>query len=356
MDLTLPPLDFRHLFAMTDDTGLFQHALYDVPDRRHGYCVDDNARALIVAAGALSSGHDNGLARLAGTYLSYLYGSQREDGLFRNFMDFDRRFTETVGSEDCFGRSVWAAGFASYHLRGGHAAVAEAVFRRALPPAASLRSLRSQAYSILGFHHFLQGHRGDDAVKETLEILADSLIREWGRHATGSWRWFEDLLAYANARLPQALFLAHRHVPKPAYLDVALEATEFITAGTVKEEYLRPVGNKGWWKKGSTPALYDQQPIDAGASAELYVTAYAATQEGRFLDLARLCFQWFLGRNSRGQALYDKSSGGCHDGLNEDGVNQNMGAESLLSYLMARLVLEGGGWNTPASVAPKKES
>jgi hypothetical protein len=339
VDQALPSLDFRHLFALTDDTGILQHAFHCIPNRIHGYCLDDNARALIVAVRANLFNLDPGLAHVTEDYLSFLLHCQREDGLFRNFMSYDRRFEEAQGSDDSFGRAIWATGYAAEHLQGPAAAVAEAMLRCGSVHCLSLKPLRSKAYAILGFSHFLKRYPCDEGLRRILESMADELVTAWRSTADSDWLWFEDSVTYANARLPQALFLAYYHLPKPEYLDVALQSTDFLTRATITEGRLQVVGNRGWWPKGQAAAAYDQQPIDAGAATELYLAASEITGEDKFDELAVLCFRWFLGQNSRGEPVYDPETGGCHDGLNADGVNPNMGAESVLAYLMARLAL-----------------
>jgi len=324
-------LNPTHLLNITDDTGLFQHCRYSVPDRMHGYTLDDNVRALIVAAG---SEHPALLARLD-TYLSFVMYCQRPDGLFRNFMGYDRRFLEEVGSADSQGRTVWALGVL-YQQCPAYRPLVEPMLKAALPHLSAITHLRAKAFAILGLHFYLQANPFDQAVQAQLERLADDLQACWQTNPKEtSWQWFEDALTYENARLPQAMFAAFLTTGRKVYLETARQATAFLEKIQFERGYLKLVGNQGWLQRGQKLAEYDEQPVDAGALVEMFAMAYQATRDNSYRELAHQAFGWYLGRNCNNLALYEPISGGCYDALTKKGVNLNQGAESVLSYQMA---------------------
>lgn len=319
-----------HLLNMTDDTGMFQHSRYTIPDRRHGYTLDDNARALIVAA---RSADPALLARLP-VYLSFVAYCQRPDGLFRNFMGYNREFLEEVGSPDSQGRTLWSLGVL-YAVRPEYRPLADEMLKALLPHLSRLNYPRTWAFAILGLGAYVQVKPEKEVCAE-LERLADKLVACWENTSKSeNWAWFEDFLSYENARLPQALFAAHLATGKPAYLKVACQSADFLEKVHFRQDYLKLVGNKGWFYRDKTMAEFDEQPVDAGALVEMYNTAYRVSGLSRYAELAGRAFDWYWGWNCHGQALYDPANGGCYDGLLASGVNLNQGAESVLSYHLA---------------------
>ncbi len=340
---SLPDLRLDHLIRMTDDTGLLQHAAYSVPNRNHGYCVDDNARALVVALLAQKVIDSAKTAPLITTYLSYLHHSQDEDGRFRNFMDFRRNLESNPGSEDCVGRTLWALGLAmEASPDAGHRLLARRMFDRAMPLALTFGP-RGCALGMLGLDAYLRSEPGDELAAKTLESLAAALIRRYERAADAEWRWFESSLTYENALLPLALFTFAKRTGDQTALGVAREALAFIEEVCFASGHLQLIGNSGWHVRGGKPAISDEQPIDAAAFVLAFRAAYAATGERHYLPRMRESFEWFLGANRLGLSLYDFSTAGCHDGLELDGVNQNQGAESVVSFLLALLAMLGLG-------------
>jgi glycosyltransferase involved in cell wall biosynthesis len=338
---SLPDLRLDHLQRMTDDTGVIQHATYSVPARRSGYCVDDNARALIVALKADRAQGSPEARRLVTTYLSYLLCSQDDDGRFRNFMRYDRTFEEGPLSDDCMGRAVWALG-CTVHLASddGSRLLAREMFGRALPLCNELGP-RGTALVILGLANVLAVEPEATDARVMLGALAEKLVDLYQREATEGWRWFEPTLTYDNAMIPHALFTAYRMTGERTSLRVAREALEFLEATCFTGDRLLLVGNTGWHSRGGKKPDSDEQAIDATAFVLAFRGAYLATRDHHHLRRMREAFTWFLGNNRLGLPLYDFATAGCRDGLGASEVNQNQGAESTICFLMALLgVLE----------------
>jgi hypothetical protein len=336
---SLPELRLDHLIRMTDDTGLLQHAVRSVPDRRHGYCVDDNARGLLVA---LLSHRVTGSAetqRLITTYLSYLHHSQREDGHFHNFMDYRRDLQPERGSEDCVGRALWALGAAvRWAPDEGGRLLAREMFDRAMTLPLGFGP-RGCALGILGLHAYLQTEPESGVAGATLESLGGMLVQRYEQEAGPEWRWFEPRLVYDNAVLPLALFQVSSVTGDQTVLRVARESLAFLESVCFAGGHLTLIGNAGWYPRGGERAIVDEQPIDAAAFVLTFHAAYAATGDPRYLARMRESFEWFLGANRLGLPLYDFSTAGCRDGLEASGVNENQGAESTVSFLLALLAM-----------------
>jgi glycosyltransferase involved in cell wall biosynthesis len=338
---SLPELRLEHLVRMTDDTGLLQHAAHSVPDRRFGYCVDDNARALIVTLLAQRATVSSETERLITIYLSYLHHSQGEDGLFQNFMDFGRNLDRKPGSEDCIGRAVWALGLAvELAPDEGHRLLAKSMFLKAmtLPLAFGPRGC---ALGILGLDAYLQHDPDNDLARTTLDSLGATLIRRFEEAADEEWRWFEPELTYENALLPLALFKFSMRTGDETALRVACDSLSFLEDICFADGYLQLIGNAGWHSRGSERVIADEQPIDASAFVLAFRTAHAATGDRRYLARMRESFEWFLGANRLGLSLYDFSTAGCRDGLGTQEANKNQGAESVVSFLLALLAMLG---------------
>ncbi len=339
----LPELRLDHLLRLTDDTGIIQHATFSVPSRVTGYCVDDNARALLVVL--LANRHQpSPLAeRLVARYVSFLHHCQREDGRFYNFVDYSRVVESRIGSQDCIGRALWALG-ATVRMAAdqGIRSLARDMFNRAIRPAVGFGP-RGQALAILGLAEI---HRGDPTSHETradLGALADALCARFEREADEGWRWFEPLLTYDNALIPLALFSAFDLLGDREHLRVASESLRFLDEVSFRggKGPLRLVGNRGWHQRGRAElrSESDEQPIDAAAFVLAFRGAFIATGDQRYLRRMRESFDWFLGGNRLGLRLYDDSTGGCRDGLGISEASQNQGAESTVSFLIALLTV-----------------
>jgi glycosyltransferase involved in cell wall biosynthesis len=336
----LPQLKFDHLFRLTDDVGIIQHARYSVPNRKHGYCTDDNARALIVVLlAAEATSKEKKLSELGYKYVSFLGDAfDEKSGRFHNFMGYDRRWLDKQGSDDCHGRALWALGMAvSREDSSGRQKATLALFNEVLPAVAEFKDPRPQAYALLGLSLYLERFGGDYRAKMMAGSLCAKLLDKYYALATDSWPWLEETLTYDNARIPEALISASGLIGGDA-LSVGLKMIKWLMEiQTDSSGYLAPIGNAGWFKRGCRPARFDQQPIEAESLLGACLAAFKATGEEAWKREAHRCLDWFLGWNDIGQSLYDPKTGGCFDGLGPYGVNLNQGAESTLAWLLSIL-------------------
>jgi glycosyltransferase involved in cell wall biosynthesis len=332
---SLPELRLDHLRRLTDDTGIIQHATYSVPARESGYCVDDNARALIVALRADRLTSSSETKRLVSTYLAFLLEAQTADGGFRNFMSYSRAYLPGAASEDCTGRALWALGTTVQLARDeGHRMLAREMFERALHHARGLGP-RGTALTMLGLTSMVTADVGRQGATRMLEELSGYLVERYRREATAGWHWFEPTLTYDNAHLPLALFRAHAITKEPAALQVARESLAFLEEACFRGDRLVLVGNAGWHSREGTKADADEQPIDAAAFVLAFRSAYRVTGDHHYLRRMRQSFAWFLGVNRLGRPAYDSATAGCRDGLGATVPNLNQGAESTVCFLLA---------------------
>ncbi len=330
-----PALD--HLIRLTDDTGLLQHARFTIPNRAHGYCTDDNARAAIAAVKHYALHRNPRVLKLLDTYLAFLMYAQKPDGTIHNFLDFNRRWWENEPAHDGFGRTVWALGTVLAHPPAPeYLSVMKDCFDRTTAHV-QRQSPRGLAYCILGLCEYLRQFPGVNDVEQHVERAAGTLVCRYREARAAGWDWFEDFLTYDNAVLPHALFVAGLTLGRGEFIDVAAKTTEFLLRTTLRGDHFSFIGTRGWYERGRTRAAFDQQPVEAAAMVMALRAAYDATKEARFLRLQRLAFDWFLGANDLGLALYDLRTKGCADGLMSGGVNGNQGAESMVSFLLSRL-------------------
>jgi hypothetical protein len=335
----LPELRLDHLFRLSDSTGIFQHASFTVPNFGEGYCTDDNARALVLAILLQRLGRGSPrLSAHAARYAAFLnHAFDPKLGRFRNFMAFDRRWLEEVGSEDCQGHALWALGLCVAQAgQGSFQMLAAQLFEQALPVAAGFTSPRAWAYTLIGIDEYLRRLSGDRRASQIRESLTARLLQRHADAATPDWCWFEDIVSYANAKLPHALILSGRCMNDEAMLETGLRTLRWLVGvQTSPAGSFRPIGSNGFYSRGGDRALFDQQPIEAQATVSACIEAYQATGDRFWVAEARRAFEWFLGRNDLGLALYDPGTGGCRDGLHVDRVSQNEGAESTLAFLLA---------------------
>ena len=339
----LPEMKLDHLKSLTDDTGILQHATFTIPDRFHGYCTDDNARALMVVAIARKYLLTNGayFDSLSGLYLSFLqYAFNNKKNRFRNFMSYSRHWTEEVGSEDSNGRALWALGKAVNHLdNSGQMAMSTTLFNKAIKAAEHFKSPRAIAFTLVGIHAYLHKFAGDSEVRRIREIVANRLFDQFKSYASEDWLWLESSLNYANGKLPHALILSGQWMQRNDMTDMGLKSLKWLLSIQTEDEHFVPIGNAGWYKKDGSKARFDQQPIEANAMIEACVEAFNVTRDKMWIDNAVMCFNWFLGLNDLNMPLYDPKTGGCRDGLMADGINQNEGAESSLAWLLSLMTL-----------------
>jgi hypothetical protein len=339
-EFRIPRIKLDHLLRMTDATGLLQHAVYDVPNFAEGYCTDDNARALVLTVLLEELGHKSQrLDRAATTYAAFLrYAFNGVTGRFRNFMSFDRRWLEENGSDDSLGRAIWALGACvGRSERHGLQLSAVELLEPALKSCVDTLSPRTWALAILGIHEYLRRMSGDRLAADIRETLTTRLIDMYDANATGDWPWFEDIVTYDNAKLCHALILSGRWSGNERALSIGLDALRWLLAvQSSPRGCFRPVGVHGFFRRGEGQAAFDQQPLEAHATVSACIEAHRITGDDSWLDKARWAFEWFLGRNDLGLPLYDARTGGCRDGLLEDRVNENQGAESTLAMLLSQ--------------------
>ena len=340
----LPEIKLDHLKAFTDDTGILQHANYTIPDRTHGYCTDDNARALLVAAMGQKYLPTNGLAldTLSGHYLGFLlYAYNEKNGRFRNFMTYSRHWMEEIGSEDAHGRALWCLGKAVVFFDDpGHLAMSTTLFKKALRTAENFRSPRAIAFCLVGMDAYLHKFSGDSYVRRIRDVLADRLFNQFDNNGTDDWPWLENALNYANGKLPHALLLSGHRMQRNDMIDMGLNSLKWLLAIQTEDNHFVPIGSSGWYEKGGPRARFDQQPLEAKAMVEACIEAFNITRDHIWFENAVMCFNWFLGHNDLNMPLYDPKTGGCRDGLMADGINQNQGAESSLAWLLSLMTLQ----------------
>ncbi|MGB8451177.1 MAG: hypothetical protein WCD89_02495 [Anaerocolumna sp.] len=328
----------NYLFNITDDVGIFQHSIYGIPDLNEGYTTDDNSRALILAVKLFEGFQKPKYLKLIYKYLSFLLYAQNSNGKFKNFMDFNRKFLEEEGSEDCFGRCMWALGYTT-----SSRAVPDNIKRscmyminKALEHWPVLSSPRAKAYSIVGLSYLAERTE----VLPLIETLSMSLLNQYTHYKDGDWHWFEDSMTYGNSFFPWSLLRAYNSLKIDILFATAKESMDFLNSVTSKEAFFKPIGCNGWYKKGNEePAAYDEQPIEACEALLCNLDYYELTKDKKYLKSAEQCFNWYKGQNSKGLSLLDKDTGACYDGLNENGLNLNQGSESLVSYGIAFMEL-----------------
>jgi len=338
--LILPPFSLVHIKRLTDDTGIIQHAKFGIPNLKEGYCLDDNARALLMVLMAYRQKKDYLALELSPIYLSYIHYMQNKDGTFRNFLSFNRNFLDKVGSEDSFGRTIWALGYLlasapndAYYQTG------KLIFFNASPNFEKLQSIRGIANSMVGISYYLRRNPNDDSMTERLRNLAGKLIKHYEENSSHDWKWFELLLAYDNGILPLALLHSAEILKDDKITETALETMNFLSEKTLKDGYLSIIGNEKWYKKDGERSMFAQQPVDALAMILMYHQAFHLTKDKEYLTKLYACFMWFLGENDLRMSLFDFETKGCCDGFENYGVNRNQGAESSLAYLISHLTV-----------------
>jgi glycosyltransferase involved in cell wall biosynthesis len=335
----LPEFKLDHLLRMTDSTGVFQHAIFGVPNFSEGYCTDDNAREFILAVllGELGEPAER-LRRVATTSAAFVYHAfDTQTKRFHNHMSFDRHWLDAQGSEDCHGRALWALGVGvgrspirSFQMIAGQ------LFALALPSLADFTSPRAWAFGLIGIHEYLLRLSGDSLVNQTRDTLTCRLVELLDRNSKPDWCWFEETLSYDNAKLAHALILSGHATGQPAVFERGLHALRWLSELQISEKgHFRPIGSNGFYRRGGTRANFDQQPIEAQAMVSACLEAYRTTSDVWWYEQAQRAFDWFIGWNDLGLELYSSESGGCGDGLHVDRVNGNQGAESTLAFLLS---------------------
>lgn len=334
----LPAFDLMHIYRLTNQVGILQHAKYSTPNYHHGYCLDDNARALLLVVMAHEKKPSVHLEQLISTYLAYLYYMQLGNGKFRNFLSFDHVFLDEEGTEDSFGRTIWGLGYllktsqqAQFHP------LVQELFRPALRHINTLRSLRAVAYSLLGLMYYATSYPKDEEVQEIIEQMAHYMLDEYQKASSPDWTWYEKIVSYDNAILPLSILRAACTLQDNTLLDVGRQSAYFLDSLYFEREHLSVIGNESWFIQGSTRSRFGQQPIELPSTILLYKQLYEITGEEKYLDKMLTSFRWFFGANELGLSLYDPQSKGCCDGLDSHGINRNQGAESTISFWLSYL-------------------
>ena len=325
---------------MTDDTGIIQHAKFGIPNLKDGYCLDDNARALLMSLMVYKQKKDSDALELCPVYLSYIHYMQNVDGTFRNFLSFKRDYLDEHGSEDSFGRAIWALGYLLGNApNDAYFQIGREIFFKALPNFEKLKSIRSIANTIIGISYYLYRTPTDEGMIKILLSLTNKLVEHYENNKTDNWKWFESLLVYDNAILPLSLMHAFKILKEKRIKKVAFESLNFLTEITMKDGCLSIIGNEKWFIKDGERSVFAQQPVDAQAMVLMFHQAYILTKEKKYLNNLYTSFMWFLGENDMRMNLYDFETNGCCDGLESYGVNRNQGAESTLAYLISHLTV-----------------
>lgn len=326
----------RHIIKLTDNIGIYQHALFGLPNYHEGYCLDDNARALMAMTMAAANGYENETVPLAEVYLSFIHFMQDKDGWFHNFLSFERKILDEECSEDAYGRTMWALGMviASEHFE-FLKAPAEEIFMKSLHKAFTLRYERGIANTIIGLRYFLDKYPFHNEAFSALQQLTAELVKRYKTCSDGTWNWFEHSLTYDNGILPLAMLHSYSITGEAEHLEIAKASTDFLRRELMREDYLSLVGSNGWYQKGKSKALYPQQAIDAMSMVMLFSEWTKTDEDPSFRDYMMKCYRWFFFENVLGISLYDRHTQGCCDGLEDYGVNRNQGAESTLAAFIS---------------------
>lgn len=337
---SLPPFDLSHVMRLTDDTGILQHAKYGIPNLREGYCIDDNSRALLLALMVYQRHKSPELLRLVTIYLSFIHYMQRTDGFFHNFLTFRREFADEIGSEDAFGRTIWALGMLIRHApNSAYRELGIEIFHASSPRFGALKHLRGMANTIIGLSWYLSYFPTDEPMIACMRGLCARLQEAYRKECREDWHWFEPSLIYDNAILPLALLCASEMNGDLELRRTGLDSLAFLARICFPEGHFSPVGNHGWHTRGGAIPRFDQQAIETMAMVLAAGQAFRVSGEAAWLDKMHLSYRWFLGVNDLHVSLFDQQTGGCCDGLEEKGINRNQGAESTLAYWISHLAV-----------------
>ncbi len=335
----LPTFTLDYVKRLTDDTGIVQHAKYGIPNLKEGYCMDDNSRALVMALMSYNQFQSKEALDLLPIYLSFIQYMQCENGNFRNFLSFKREYLDEVGTDDSYGRTLWALGFMICNSpNNSYKEFARELFFNSLEHLDQLEHLRGFGNSIIGLAHYLKIYP-DENLEIKLIALADKLVNAYQNNKSENWHWFEEKMTYDNAILPLALLKTYDITKKHIYKEIGLESLTFLDKETLDQGYYNPIGNDGWFYKNQDKAIFDQQAIETMAAVMMYFQAFEVTEDVIYIEKMFKTYLWFLGENALRIPLYDHETNGCCDGLTPHGINRNQGAESTLAYFISHLTI-----------------
>jgi glycosyltransferase involved in cell wall biosynthesis len=341
-EVKLPKIKFKHLMKLTDNFGIIQFSQINKPFKDSGYTLDDNARAMIACCMYQDIFKDDSKIKLINIYLNFLKHVHQPDGKLYNFVDYSKKVDLKNWSEDAHGRALWALGYLASlksipkKLRDE----AEHIFERSIDVIKDMQSPRAVAFGILGLYF---NNLAKPSNKNVLKIkkLADYLISLYNQSSSDDWQWFEEYLTYSNSKLPEALLYAYLATNGKKYLKIGEKTLKFLMSITFEKERYAPIGHDGWYFKKGKRAHFDQQPVDVSSMVQTLILAYDITKKDEYKKNAINTFKWFIGNNILNRMVYNEVTGGCHDGIGEAAINLNQGAESTVSYLLARLCLHG---------------
>ena len=338
--LVLPEFCLDHVHRLTDDTGILQHAKYIIPNFKEGYSLDDNARALLMFLMVFRQRKSKEALKLISTYLSFINLMQNDDGPFKNYLSFNRNFIDQVGSEDSFGRTIWALGYlVKYPPNKPFFEIAVEILTKSFSNFNHLKFIRGMTNSIIGLCHFLKIFPDNKEMKSILKEMTYKIMKSYQKYKTDDWHWFEPILTYDNGILPLSLLHASEEIGDENILKVAYESIEFLEKVTLRKGHLSLVGSDNWYKKGGDRSRFAQQPIDAAAMVLMFYQAYLISKDKTFLKKMLTSYMWFLGENDLNKPLYDFKTCGCSDGIESYGINRNQGAESIIVYEIAHMTV-----------------
>jgi glycosyltransferase involved in cell wall biosynthesis len=338
----LPHINLHHFKVLTDDTGILQHSFFAIPNREHGYTLDDNARALVVSCMYHNLRKDDQIIKYIKIYLAFIYHALNYDNnRFRNFMSYDRKWLEEIGSEDAHARALWGLGVAVNNAPNTTIRdIATRLFGDAIAVVENFTSPRAWCFTILGAYQYLKIFGGDARVRKIQEILADKLYTSYKDNFKPEWPWFEEKLTYANAALSHGLIIVGQRISRLDMFEAGISSLEWLIEKQMSSEgYISIIGNQNWHKKNEEESKFDQQPIEIMNIIITCSTAFMFTGDEKWINKARKCFSWFLGQNDLGVQIYNYQTGGCRDGLQSQGTNANEGAESTLAWLISLLTM-----------------
>ncbi|MHA1291701.1 MAG: glycosyltransferase [Promethearchaeota archaeon] len=337
--MAFPKITLKYLKKLTDNFGMIQFAKYSTPDKLSGYTLDDNARALLAFTMHYNLFKDSNNLEYIQRYLEFINYTLKNDNKMYNVVDCDRNIKQDGWSEDAHGRAMWALGYliSSKKIPENLKKKGRVIFEKGLNVVNSFKSPRAIAFIIIGLYFYSKEYE----VKSSLiQKFADFLIGLYKNSSNHDWKWFEKYLTYSNSKLSESLMYAFKATNNRKYLKIATISLEFLINNTFTDDKFAPIGQNGWYFKGQPKAEFDQQPVDVASTVQTLIVAYKITKEEKYLKQAIIAFEWFLGRNHLNQVVYDETTGGCCDGIKKFSVNMNQGAESSISYLLARLTLE----------------
>ncbi|WP_203295432.1 glycosyltransferase [Luteirhabdus pelagi] len=355
LDFSLPPIRTDHIEDMTTDFGMLQFSNFSVPDTFFGYTLDDNARALIAMLMYYKQKRNDKVLRLIEIYMNFIVFCQQEDGLFYNYVDYEEQFTgqnTQVNLEDSNGRAIWALGYVlsdTENLPKSLVAKAENCFKNVIQNVADFNSPRAIGFILKGLYYY-QENEPKTQYNQLADTLAEELLRIFNITSDKKWEWFEDYLTYANSILPEALLYAWLITKNKKYKDVAETTFDFLLSQYFMKGQIKVISNDGWFHKRNKRTFHGEQPIEVAYTILSLDLFYRVTHKKKYAKQLHTAFSWFLGNNHLKQIMYNPVNGACYDGLEEDNININQGAESNLCYLMARLVVE----NYPLEVGLKE--